>query len=64
VTVARTGIVALCVVRPVVCCVIVRGGNAGIMVTQRHAETRRRGRCPLDGDGECQRGSNQDAGES
>ena len=49
------------VARPMVGCVIVQGGGAGIMMAQRHAQTRRRGRCPLDGDGKCQRDNNEDA---
>jgi hypothetical protein len=52
------------VVRPMARCVIVRGGRAGIMVAQRHAQTRRRGRYALDRDGKRQRERNQEAGES
>jgi len=37
VTVVRAGIIAMCVLRSMVRCVIVRGGHAGIMVAQRHA---------------------------
>jgi hypothetical protein len=33
----RTGIIAMCVLRSMVRCVIVRGGHAGIVVAQRHA---------------------------
>jgi hypothetical protein len=54
----------MCVVRSMVRCVIVRRGRAGIMVAQRHAQTRCRGRCSLDGDGKRQRDGNQDARES
>ena len=63
-TVVRAGIVAMCVLRSMVRCLIVRGGHVGIMVAQRHAQARRRGRCSLDGDGKGQRESNQDAGKS
>ena len=62
--VVRAGIVAMRAVRSMVRCVIVRSGHAGIMVAQRHAQARRRGRCPLDGDGKRQRDGNQDARES
>ena len=64
VTAVRAGIVAMCMVRSSARRVIVRSGHAGIMVAQRHAQARRRGRHPLDGDGKRQRESNQDARES
>ncbi len=64
VTVVRAWIVAMRVARSRVRRVIVRGSHAGIMVAQRHAQARRRGRCSLDGDGKGQRESNQDAGKS
>jgi hypothetical protein len=63
VSVARAGFVAVSVARSMVRGVIVRGGRAGIMLAQRHAQTRRRGRCPLDGDGEHERKNDQNAGD-
>jgi hypothetical protein len=64
VTVARAGFVIVRVARSMVRGVIVRGGRAGIMVAQRHAQTRSCGRCSLYGDSKRQRESNQDAGKS
>ena len=64
VTVGRAGFADVRVARSMVRGVIVRGGRASIMVAQRHAQTRRRGRRSLDGDGKRQRESNQDAGKS
>jgi hypothetical protein len=62
--VARAGFVAVRVARSMIRGVVVRGGRAGIVVAQRHAQTRRRGRRSLDGDSKRQRENNQDAGKS
>jgi hypothetical protein len=60
----RAGIVVMYVMRSMARCVIVRGRAAGIVVAQRHAQARRRGRGSLDRDGKRQRERNEDAGES
>jgi hypothetical protein len=62
--VARTGFVAVRVVRAVAPCVIVSGGDADIVVAQCHAKACRRSRRSLDGDGKCQHEHDHEAGES